>query len=463
MGSISRHSSGTSGGRKLFLLAVLALNLSAICSADAQNSKSLFPLKISADRRHLTDNTGTPFLYNADTSWMLFLNLTQEEALVYLADRKSKSFNVIQVILTGFADSDGKKPVNRYERKPFLEDENFSVPDPEYMNHVERVIKAADSLGLALNIAPLWAGCCGEGWTGEGKAMDKNGSAGNQKFGEYLGKRFGKYNNVMWIMGGDNDPGSDKENYRALALGLKKNAPQQLITYHAASSHSSTDVWQNETWLDFSIVYTYFRGFNKAWNKNQPDVYEVSLKEYAKTPLKPFILGESTYEGEHDAWGSALQVRKQAYWVILSGGTGNAYGSPLWKAGPDWRDYLNLPGAASLKNFYSFFTSLPWEKLVPDSTNKVAVSGMGTFATNNFAVTAIANDKSFCVSYLPGPRTIRIDLTQLKTNRPTATWFNPETGEKKARKSLTARRITPFTPPKGKHDWLLVIAGSGKF
>jgi hypothetical protein len=52
--------------------------------------------------------------------------------------------------------------------------------------------------------------------------------------------------------------------------------------------------------------------YTSAWNKNQPDVYEVSHAEFAKVPVRPFVLGESTYEGEHGALGSALQARKQA-------------------------------------------------------------------------------------------------------------------------------------------------------
>ena len=79
------------------------------------------------------------------------------------------------------------------------------------------------------------------------------------------------------------------------------------------------------------MVYTYFRGFNKAWNCVQQDVYEVCYAEYKKAAGMPFILGESTYEGEHGDWGNDLQVRKQAWWAVLSGAAGHAYGSPRWK------------------------------------------------------------------------------------------------------------------------------------
>ena len=129
------------------------------------------------------------------------------------------------------------------------------------------------------------------------------------------------------------------------------------------------------------MVYTYFRGFNKAWIQNQPDVYEVSWNEYNKTPLKAFILEESTYEGKHETWGSALQVRKQVYWTVLGGGIGNAYGSPLWRCDSNWRRNLDLPGALSLKHFHHLSSGLQWEKLIPDTNKAISVAGNGDFVT----------------------------------------------------------------------------------
>lgn len=438
--------------KTLVLLLFLTVNISF-----AQNKDYKFPLVVAKDKRHLSDQNGKYFLYNGDTAWMLFLKLTKEEALECLIKRKAQGFNVEQVILTGFARFNEETPVNRYGQKPFLTPNDFSTPNPAYFDHVEWVIKKADSLGLVLSIAPLWAGCCGEGWAGKDKAMTANKPEGNYQFGAYLGQRFHKYNNLLWILGGDNDPATDKENYRQLALGIKKYAPGQLITYHASSSHSSTDVLQGETWLDFSMVYTYFRGFNKAWTKDQPDVYEVSWKEYNRKPSKAFILGESTYEGEHDSWGSALQVRKQAYWAVLGGSTGHAYGSPLWTCSGNWRKHLDLPGAASLKHFHSLFQSLKWEKLVPDTNKTVAVSGNGVFATNNYSTTAIARDRSFSVSYLPGPATLSLDLNRYEAKRLTASWYDPGTGVMYSGNKVDRGKIREFTPPAGAHDWVLVV------
>jgi hypothetical protein len=429
-----------------------------------------WPLKPSTAGRHLVDQRGTPFFYNADTAWMLFLKLTESEAEEYLAARQAQGFNAIQLQLTGFLGM-----TNRAGELPFAGTTNaqdFARPNEKFFAHVDRVIEIATKRGLILAIAPAWSGCCGEGWAGKNKdgslkPLNANGPEKSREWGRWLGKRYARQQNILWILGGDNDPGSARESIRALALGLKEAAPHHLLTYHAASTHSSTDVWPGETWIDVPMVYTYFRGFNKAWNKNQPDVYEVGWKEYAKSPARPFFLGESTYEGEHGAWGSALQARKQAYWAVLSGAFGNAYGSPNWNMPKNWRDVLKLPGAASLKHFREIFESREWWKLVPDVKNEFLVSGHGPMGTNNLAVAALATDGSFGVIYSPSSRALTVDLSKLRGPL-AATWFDPASGESReatqASDTDTQRRVfkSPARNAHGDTDWVLLLNATAR-
>ena len=438
----------------------LILAILVVWNPSALAASPEFPLKISENRRHLVDQHGRPFLYHADTPWMLFTKLTDTEARDYLVRRKEQGFTALQVMLTGFLGM-----TNRAGDLPFAgtpSEQDFAQPNERFFAHVDRVIAETERQGVLLAVAPAWAGCCGEGWAGKGKdgalkPLNQNGVEKSRELGRWLGRRNGKFANVMWILGGDNDPGITREEIRALGLGLKDAAPQQLITFHAASSHSSTDVWPaDEPWIDVSMVYTYFRGFNKAWNKNQPDVYEVSHAEFAKSPARPFFLGESTYEGEHGDWGSALQARKQAYWCLLSGGFGHAYGSPDWHMPANWHEILELPGANSLKHLRALLETRPWWKLVPDVRNAVAVEGRGAFATNDYAVTARADDGSFALCYLPTKRKITIDLDQLTGERVRAEWFNPRTGETTPIGTFTERSQHPFEPAT-EGDWVLVL------
>ncbi len=438
------------------LLTVTGFFAAVACLQAAPN----FPLKVSENRRHLVDQRGTAFLYNADTPWMLFTKLTEAEAREYIARRKEQGFTALQVMLTGFLGM-----TNLAGELPFAgtpPEQDFAQPNEKFFAHVDRVVTEAQRQGILLAITPAWSGCCGEGWAGKEKngplkPLNANGAEKSRELGRWLGKRYGKFDNVLWILGGDNDPNNARAEIRALGLGLKDTAPRQLITYHAASTHSSTDVWPaDEPWLDVSMVYSYFRGFNKAWNKNQPDVYEVSHAEFAKTPVRPFFLGESTYEGEHDAWGSALQARKQAYWAVLGGGFGHAYGSPNWHLRDDWRKVAALPGAESLRHL---FTVRPFFELEPDVKNTVAVAGQGRYATNDWATTARARDGRFVIAYLPSPRALEIDLSKVAGKQARVTWMDAATGEMHPGGKVATQGTKVFSPPKAdkQKDWVLIL------
>ncbi len=445
--------------RNFFLLAcwtlAAALPLYAQVTGQKEDLAFALPLKVSPDGRYFTDGRGKPFLYHADTGWMLFVHPRPAEVLRYLQTRKAQGFTVIQVMLTGFADT-----TNWAGERPFQGDEDLAQPNEAYFRHVDWVLRQADSLGLVVGIAPLWVGCCGEGYGGRGAALEKNGPEKSRRYGRYVGDRYKGFNNVLWIIGGDNDPHHDREALRQLALGIKETAPRQLITYHAASTHSSTDFWDAEPWLDFSMVYTYFRGFPKAWNKVQPNVYEVSHTEYRKAPSRPFILGESTYEGEHEAMGSARQARKQAYWAVLSGATGHAYGSPAWAFRQDWATHLELPGAKSLTHLSALFVSLPWHTLIPDVVNELILEGGGAYASNDYVTAALTADGRLAVAYLPAGRAVTVNLSRLRGKMVRATWFNPRTGEKKRTETITNRPKVTLPAPDAE-DWVLVLEATG--
>ena len=165
-----------------------------------------FPLELSSDHRHLADRKGVPFLYNADTPWMLFLKLTEAEAGEYMAFRKKQGFNTLQTQLTGFLGM-----TNRAGDRPFAgtaTEQDFSKPNEAFFSHVDRVVKEARRQGLLLSIAPAWSDCCGVGWAGKEqdgspKPMNRNGVEKSRELGRWLGRRYGQCENIMWILGVD--------------------------------------------------------------------------------------------------------------------------------------------------------------------------------------------------------------------------------------------------------------------
>jgi hypothetical protein len=137
-------------------------------------------------------------------------------------------------------------------------------------------------------------------------------------------------------------------------------------------------------------------------------------------------------------------------------GFGHPCGSPNWNLPANWREVLELPGANSLKHLRALLESRPWWKLVPDINNVVAVEGRGAFATNDYAVTALADDGSFALSYLPSKRALVIDLTKLSGARVVAAWFSPRTGETTRLGEFTEKTRHAFEPH-ADGDWVLLL------
>jgi hypothetical protein len=153
-----------------------------------------------------------------------------------------------------------------------------------------------------------------------------------------------------------------------------------------------------------------------------------------------------------------LQARKQAWWCVLGGGFGHAYGSPNWNFPANWREVLELPGANSLKHLRGLLESKPWWKLMPDVNNTVGVDGRGPFGTNDYTVTALAHDGSYALSYLPAKRALTLDLSKLSGPRVNASWFNPRTGESTPIAVVIEKQRRVFEPP-AEGDWVLVLEG----
>ena len=423
-------------------------------------AQSRFPLKISQNKRYFVDQNDKPFLYHADTGWQIFTQLTAEEAVEYLSFRKSQAFNTIQVQLVMTPEQ-----VNRYGQKPFHGNNDFSKPNEAYHDHVKQIISKADSLGLLIVISQPWLGCCLEGFGGNAdKPIQKNGPAKNRQYGQYLGRKFASCKNLFWIMGGDNDPKGDRESLFAFFDGLRETAPaHQLMTYHASPPHSSTDLFQYAHWLGFSFIYTYWREKPNEWTVHDlmPHVYEAALREYSKSDTMPFVLGESQYEGTGvipNDMGEPQVIRRQAYWTILCGGAGVAYGSDLWNFPVNWREIMKYPGAYQLGHFIRFFGQIPWWTLVPDVTHQAVVSGYGEWSKPDFVTTAVSEDKKLMVSYIPQLTSVTVNFGHLQGDRFEVKFFDPRNGKYIKETMIVEKSVQRIISPPAE-DLVLLIQG----
>jgi hypothetical protein len=89
-------------------------------------------LKVSSNGRYLTYGDAEPFFYLGDTAWELTWKSREPEVLAYLADRKRKGFNALQIVVMSHQFFYENGAGNRYGADFFLNDDR-SRPNPRYI------------------------------------------------------------------------------------------------------------------------------------------------------------------------------------------------------------------------------------------------------------------------------------------------------------------------------------------
>jgi hypothetical protein len=415
--------------------------------------KAAFPLSIAAGRRHLEDAAGQPFLLHGDTAWSLIAQLTREDAATYLRDREARGFNAILVNLVEHRFA-SRPPANAYGHQPFLTPGDFATPGEDYFAHADWVLHQAAERGMLVLLAPAYLGAGGgaEGWYRE---MTASGPAKLRAYGDYLGRRYAGFTNILWVHGGDFDP-PRKDLVRAVAEGIGALDPRALHTAHCAPETAAIDYWKDEPWLHLDNVYTY------------GPVRTAALRRYARPERMPFILIESAYENEHRA--GERRVRTQAWQALLSGACGHLYGNnPVWHldgrglhpAPTSWQAALASRGAQSMTHLRTLMSSIHWWRLVPDANGTPVADGAG--GERDPAAAATSDDATLAVAYLPGIRDMNVALHRLRGPRVQARWYDPSSGgfSGAAAAPLAASGTHTFRPhgvnSAGLEDWVLLL------
>ncbi|HEX5499673.1 MAG TPA: DUF4038 domain-containing protein, partial [Thermomicrobiales bacterium] len=253
-----------------------------------------WPLRVSPDRRRILDADGQPVLLQGDAAWSLITNATLDDARFYLEDRRRKGFNAIIVNLIEHCFA-AAPPRNLAGDAPFTTPGDFRTPNEAYMAQAEQMLQIAAENGILVILAPAYLGhpsgfpgfeTRAQGWHEEVLA---NGPDGCRAWGDYLGHRFGRFQNIVWCIGGDRNPGEAAADLNQIAEGIRAAGVDNLFTAHVLPEHSPVDVFPEHDWLDLNPTYTY-------------DIVHRKLQEdWERDPVWPFFLIESTYEGEHNA------------------------------------------------------------------------------------------------------------------------------------------------------------------
>jgi hypothetical protein len=421
--------------------------------------KYIYPLKVSVNKRYLVDQNNVPFLLQGDAAWSIIVGLTREEVEQYLHNRRQKGFNTIMVNLIEHKFCKNP-PKNAYGEEPFTKPGDFSTPNEKYFAHVDWVIEKAADYNIQVLLAPIYLGYEGtdEGWF---KELMASNLETRLEYGRYLGNRYRNFDNLTWLMGGDRNPGPALERIDMIALGIKEFDKRHLFTAHCHPETSAIDQYLSSGWLDFNTTYTY------------AIVHRKLLYDYNRTPIMPFILVESTYEGEHNA--SEVQIRRQAYWSVLCGGFGHIFGNwPIWAFGwkdplgntyhrpdVDWKAALDSPGATSMMHWGNLFRSRKWCDLVPDQRHQVVTDGLGEFCGLDYLAAACTTDNSTVIAYMPSRRTITLNMSKINGITAKAWWFDPRTGNATFIGEFKTKGLRKFKPPK-EGDWIIILDDASK-
>jgi len=422
------------------------------------------PLRISDNGRYLVHQDGSPFFYLGDTAWELFHRLDRQEADLYLRNRASKGFSVIQAVV--LAEEDGLRLPNAYGEVPLLS-RDPAQPNEAYFRHVDWIVERAAALGLWIGMLPTWGKYVTDVWGERQVVFDERNA---RAYGRFLGERY-RQAPIIWILGGDRPPHGVEAVYTAMAEGIREgDGGRGLMTYHISGGLSSGMLLHDAPWLDFNMLQS---GHARRCNEN----YHFVQQDYRRSPPKPCLDGEPCYEDHPiewspgNGWFNDSDCRQAAYWALFAGAHGHTYGchdiwqfwqpgrAPVSHARTPWREALDLPGSYQMRWARNLLLSRPYLTRIPDQSLFLSQNGGGwdhVQATRDGAPEA--NDASYLMVYLPTLRRgIEIDTRRLAATRLRSWWYDPRQGTAlliEERQNVGRYRLQmPDSGP----DWVLVV------
>jgi uncharacterized protein DUF4038/concanavalin A-like lectin/glucanase superfamily protein/collagenase-like protein with putative collagen-binding domain len=419
------------------------------------------PISVAPSGRYLVDEKGAPFLMTGDSPQALIGNLTESDAELYFASRRAEGFNTVWINLLCNNYTGCRNDGATWDGvQPFTTPGDFSTPNEAYFAHVDRILRLAGEYGLVVVLDPAETG----GWL---STMIDNGVDKLRAYGRYLGERYRDFPNIIWMHGNDyQDWGPTNDPYvMAVALGIGDVDTRHVQTVEL--NYTTSGSLDDEAWapiIRLNASYTY------------SPTYEQVLKDYNRSNFLPTFLVEASYESEQTGgpFGTPQQLRRQEYWSLLSGATGQLFGNHYtWQflcpqrdgSGNcigGWKDQLDTPGQTQFGYVKALFGPRRWSDLVPDQNHTVITGGLGTFGTNDYVTVASSPDGTLAIAYVPSSRTLTVDLSKF-SGSVTARWYDPTTGTFTSASDSPLPNVdsqqftTPGANAAGDDDWVLVL------
>ncbi|WP_353721391.1 DUF4038 domain-containing protein [Dyadobacter sp. 676] len=391
-----------------------------------------FPLKISPNGRHITDNHGTPFLMVADVAWQMLRRLSYAEAVQYMDIRKSQSFNTFLVHLLPALPN--QRNFNKVA--PFLDNNDLTKPNKPYFDYLEKIVIAAGERNLVVGIV-----VSRQSWN---TVFDAQKEDTWRSYGAYVGRRFARYPNIIWIVSEEEYQSASQ--FKAISEGIRAESDGQIVaSLNTCSPTSVNDNSHNRPDLKFIIPDSTVTPAEYAalanWQKNS-----------AEAALRPFLIANSEFPKE--ITDQSTLIRNQAYQSILSSAAGFCHMSTIKNFNPTWKVNITKDGAEYIHQLVKILKGIPWEYMQPDTPDLLADS----LDKAEIGIVSLSN-KRMAMLYLPASRPVRLELKHLQGTEFGAVWYSPRTGKRWAGKDLKTGEEAIVQPPDSQPgwDWILLI------
>ena len=404
------------------------------------------------------------FFYQGDTAWLLFEKLSLEDIILYLNNRKSLGFNVIQATII--------------HTKKYINSDSLAIIS--YFNKIKAAIDYAKKIDMYFALLPCW---------GSILKLDIINEENAFKYADFLGKEFSSFNNIIWVLGGDIRGDYKPKVYNTMALTLKKYNSNRLMTFHPFGRTASYLWFNDEPWLDFNMFQSGHRRYDQLtlgqWDDNNAnedsfgeDNYKYVIKAKSYKNIKPILDGEPSYEGivqglhdQSQPYWEARHIRRYAYWSVLEGACGFCYGNSAvmqfhhfndldanYNVREEWTTAIHAPGGAQIQYLKELFIKYKFNNLKPE--NLVINNGI-----QHNRISCIADENHIiCYSYLGN--NITLNLSNYKNKKMNAYWMNPENNSKSFINTIYNCSEYTFIPTKRyelSNDWVLILEEENKY
>ncbi|MDO5447465.1 MAG: glycoside hydrolase family 140 protein [Prevotellaceae bacterium] len=452
---------------------ILTLLASSMLTSQAAKPWDNGRLRVSDNNRYLVFENGEPFFWLGNTSWLMPERLNRDDVEFYLTKEKENGYNVEQVQVLCSTPT-----YNIYGRAGNRHDFDFTKESTDdvygYWEHLDYIVEFAESQGIYIAMDVIWGSQLGR--------MDEQKAA---NLGKFIGERYAKYPNIIWMIGGDIMGNKKPEVWDAMARAIKKADSIHMMTFHPRGRTTSAWWFNDREWMDFNMFQSGHRRYGQRngdgdytiKDDTEEDNWRYVEMSLEKKPIKPIIDGEPSYEdipqGLHDGTQPRWQdydVRRYAYWAVFAGCFGHTYGHnsimqfmrpgilPSFFAEKPWWDALNDPGYKQMKYLKALMLSVPFTE--GDNDQSIITSKNGEKYDRIIATRG--NDYMFIYNYTGHDMTI--DMTKISGKKKDIWLMNPRNGEMKYLGEIDKNKHTLTFSEQGStgQDMVVIITDSSK-